>query len=153
MHGSIASVPGLCSFLFGANQKILLDKLYNRSSDSTVEMWTPSGVTGETFISEKRIIILISGATSGAAEEFISILKRLGRATVIGHTTSGGSLTAMSFRIDGTDLYLSVPVVRSDASQGRSWEGVGVDPHIPVSAENALDKAKEILNQHLIGME
>ncbi|KAJ8418160.1 hypothetical protein AAFF_G00138690 [Aldrovandia affinis] len=151
--GSIASVPGLCSFFFGVNQKILLDKLYNRSSDTTVEMWNPSGFAAETYDSEKRVIILASGATAGAAEEFVHILKRLGRATIVGRVTGGGSHSTGNFHVNGTNLYLSLPVVRSDTSQGPSWEGVGVGPHIPVPAEAALDKAKEILNQHLMGME
>ncbi|XP_036403197.1 retinol-binding protein 3-like [Megalops cyprinoides] len=148
--GSTASVPGLCSYFFYANQKILLDKLYNRSSDTTMEMWTSSELMGERYGAEKKVIVLTSAATAGAAEEFAHVLKKHGRATVIGRATSGGSQPPTTFQVDGTDLYLSLPVTRSDTP---SWEGVGVFPHIPVPTDDALNKAKEILNKHLRGGE
>lgn len=89
--------------------------------------------------------------TTGAAEEFVYIMKNLGRATVIGEVTHGGCHPPETFRVADSDVYLSVPVTRSDALQGHSWEGVGISPHIPVSADAALDTAKELLNKHFSG--
>ncbi|XP_035256801.1 retinol-binding protein 3-like [Anguilla anguilla] len=150
LGGSLNSVPGLSTFFLGVNEKILLDKLYNRSSDSTFEMWALPGLTAEPYALGKRVVVLTSGATAGPAEEFVDVLKRLGRATVVGQKTSGGTRYSGNFRVDGTDLYLSVPAVRSaDGARGGapSWEGVGVNPHVAVPPDAALAKAKEILNE------
>ncbi|XP_061083587.1 retinol-binding protein 3-like [Conger conger] len=151
--GSLKSIPGLSAFFLGVNEKILLDKLYNRSSDSTVEMWTPSGLTAETYGPEKRVVVLTSGVTAGAAEEFVHVLKRLGRATVVGRTTGGGAPATGTFRVAETDLRLSVPTVRSAGPRGPAWEGAGVTPHVDVTpADAALGRAVEILTKHLTGV-
>lgn len=101
--------------------------------------------------SKKSLIILTSGATAGAAEEFVYIMKKLGRAMIVGETTAGASHPAQVFRVGETDTFLSIPTVHSDTAAGPAWEGIGITPHIPVSAEAALGTAKGILNKHFAG--
>lgn len=111
----------------------------------------PSCSAGVRYGSKKSLIILTSGATAGAAEEFVYIMKKLGRAMVVGETTAGGSHPPQPFRVGETDIFLNIPTVRSDAATGAAWEGTGITPHIPVSAEAALGTAKGILNKHMAG--
>lgn len=101
--------------------------------------------------SKKSLIILTSGATAGAAEEFVYIMKKLGRAMVVGEKTAGASHPPQVFPVGDTGVFLSVPTVHSDTAAGPAWEGVGIAPHIPVSAEAALGTAKGILNKHFAG--
>ncbi|KAG9346123.1 hypothetical protein JZ751_007941 [Albula glossodonta] len=149
--GPTTSIAGFCSYFFDANQKILLDTLYSRPSGKTTEMWTLPELTGQRYGLKKSLIILTSDVTAGAAEEFVYIMKKLGRAMIVGAVTSGGSHPPEKFRIGETDIFLSIPVTHSDTTQGPAWEGAGISPHIPVPAEAALDTAKGILNKHFAG--
>ncbi|KAJ8404893.1 hypothetical protein AAFF_G00332800 [Aldrovandia affinis] len=151
LGGPTTSIAGFCSYFFDADKKILLDKLYNRHSDTTSEMWSLTELTGHRYGTKKSLIILTSGVTAGAAEEFVYIMKKLGRAMIVGEVTSGGSHPPENFRLGVSDVFLSVPVIHSDTTQGPAWEGAGISPHIPVPAGDALDTAKGILNKQLTG--
>ena len=103
---------------------------------------------GTRYGTKKSLLILTSGTTAGAAEEFVYIMKKHGRAMIVGETTSGSSHPPNTFRVGESDIFLSIPTVHSDTTQGPAWEGAGIAPHIPVPAEAALDTAKGILMKH-----
>jgi len=147
--GPTTAIAGFCSYFFDASRPILLDKLYDRPSGTTKELWTIDDLTGTRYGSTKSLLILTSGATAGAAEEFVYIMKKVGRAMIIGETTSGGSHPPQTFQVGETGVYLSIPTVHCDTAAGPAWEGAGVAPHIPVAAADALETAKGILNKHL----
>ncbi|XP_056153591.1 retinol-binding protein 3-like [Lampris incognitus] len=149
--GPTTAISGFCSYFFDAGKKILLDKLYDRPSGTTKELWTIPELTGVRYGTRKSLVILTSGATAGAAEEFVFIMRNLGRAMIVGETTAGASHPPETFSVGETDIFLSIPTIHSDTTMAHGWEGAGIAPHIPVSAEAALDAAKVILNKHLPG--
>lgn len=106
---------------------------------------------GRRYGSKKGLLILTSGVTAGAAEEFVYIMKKFGRAMIVGQPTNGSCQPPKTFRVSDSDVFLKVPVTHSDTSQGPAWEGAGIAPHVPASASEALDVAKAILNKHFLG--
>ncbi|XP_068161716.1 retinol-binding protein 3 [Antennarius striatus] len=146
--GPTTAISGFCSYFFDAEKPIVLDKLYDRQSGTTTDLWTLPELTGERYGLKKSLILLTSGATAGAAEEFTYIMKKHGRAMIVGETTAGGSHPPLIFRVGESNIFLSIPTVHSDTTVGPGWEGAGIAPHIPVSADAALETAKGILNKH-----
>ncbi|XP_068439739.1 retinol-binding protein 3 [Clinocottus analis] len=149
--GPTTALAGFCSYFFDADKQIVLDKLYDRPSRTTTELRTLPELTGARYGSKKSLIMLTSRATAGAAEEFVYIMKRLGRAMIVGETTAGTSHPPKTFSVGETDVFLSIPTVHSDTAAGPAWEGAGIAPHIPVPADAALDTAKGIFNKHIAG--
>ena len=85
--------------------------------------------------------MLTSSYTGSAAEEFTYNLKHLKRATIVGQTT-GGAAHPVTERVINDRFRMLVPYARAENPITKTnWEGVGVIPHIKVSASNALDAA------------
>jgi hypothetical protein len=137
--GSPTMIQLISSYLF--EEPTHLNSFYVRKSDTMREFWTESEIQGKRR-PEVPVFVLTSGRTFSAAEEFTYNLKHLGRATIVGEVTRGGAHPVMRFSVEGYPIAVSIPFGRAvNPITGTNWEGIGVEPHIEVAAEQALDNA------------
>jgi hypothetical protein len=143
--GDPAMVAFITSYLFGP-QPVHLNDFYSRPTNETRQSWTLPYVPGRR-LTNKDVYILTSSRTFSGAEEFTYNLKHLKRAMVVGETSGGGAHTVTGRRINN-QFAISVPSGRPiNAVTKTNWEGIGVEPDVKMSAENALRAA------HLIALE
>lgn len=139
--GSPEMIKFLSNYLF--DKPTHLNSFYDRSSNKTEEWWTESTIEGRRFANDLPVYVLTSKYTFSGAEEFAYNLQNLKRATIIGETTGGGAHPVNSMRINDR-FSMMVPYARAmNPITQTNWEGVGVKPHIEVSAADALNRAKE----------
>ena len=107
---------------------------------------TPQGEEVQSFYAEavglqydKPVWLLMSPRSFSGAEGFAYELQQLKRAQVAGQASGGGAHPGGMHRI-GTHFSLFVPNGRArNPHSGTNWEGVGVQPDLPVpAADDAL---------------
>lgn len=117
-----------------------LNSFENRGEDSLQQFWTLPYVPGRGMY-ETDLYVLTSRRTFSGAEEFTYNMKNLKRATIIGETTGGGAHPG-GLQIAAHDFLVWVPTGRAvNPITKTNWEGKGIEPHIFVPQEEALDKA------------
>lgn len=90
---------------------------------------------------QAKVYYLTSGRTASAAEHLALVLKRTGRATLIGEATAGANHFG-DFETIGAGLWVFLPVGRTvDPETGVDWEGRGIVPDLTVPAPRALEEA------------
>lgn len=103
--------------------------------------WMAVPATRRSGLATARVYVLTSKETASAGEGFALALKRTGRATLIGETTAGAGHFGRTVTLPG-GYRAFIPVGRPfDPDTGKGWEGTGVEPHVPVPAEEALEEA------------
>ena len=123
---------------------------YDRPSDTRRYASSPVWVPGRRFGSDKPLYILTSRRTFSAAEAFAYNLQALGRATVVGEVTGGGA-HPFAYRRVHPHFAVDLPEGKSiNPLTGTNWEGVGVQPDVPVPADEALAKAIELAREAII---
>lgn len=137
--GAPSMVALLCSYLFGP-EPVHLNDLYFRPGNTTHQWWTMPYLPGKRY-EGKPVYVLTSKRTFSAAEEFTYNLKTQKRATIVGETTGGGANPGGTQPI-GDHFVIFVPSGRAiNPITKTNWEGTGVSPDVPVSAELALNTA------------
>ncbi len=139
--GAPDGVALLCSFLF-TGEPIHLNDIREGASGPTRQFWTIAFVPGPQY--PKPVYVLTSARTFSGGEELAYDLQALGRATVIGEVTRGGAhpSTVAPLR---DHIELRLPVAQSvNPVTGGNWEGVGVQPNILASADEALEVAHRL---------
>ena len=137
--GAPSMVALLCSYLFGP-EPVHLNDLYFRPENSTHQWWTLPYVPGKRF-EGKPVYVLTSKRTFSAAEEFTYNLKTQKRATIVGETTGGGANPG-GMQVLSEHFVMFVPSGRAiNPITKTNWEGTGVTPHLPTTAELALKTA------------
>lgn len=120
-----------------------------RGDDIIKQFWTLRYVPGKKMY-DTDLYILTSSRTFSAAEEFTYNLKKLKRATIVGETTGGGAHPGGS-RIVNDYFLVWVPSGRAiNPITKTNWEGTGIEPHISVPRDKALDKAHQTALEKLI---
>ncbi len=138
--GSPSMIQLITSYLYGPN-RVHLNNFYNRATDNITQTWTLPYVPGKRR-PDVDVYVLTSSGTFSAAEEFSYNLRNLERATLIGEVTGGGAHPGGT-RIATDRFTIWVPDGRAiNPITNTNWEGVGVEPHIKVAAEEALELAK-----------
>ena len=101
-----------------------------------------------------RIVVLVNEWTNSAAEMLAAFAAENRLATIVGQKTRGNVLGASNFKVGG-GYWLRLPVFGWFTSKGRSLEGNGVDPDVPieispevlaVGKDNQMTQAIEIVN-------
>jgi hypothetical protein len=141
--GAPSMIQLISSYFF--EEPVHLNSFYIRQTDEWEQYWTPAHVEGPRM-TEVPIFILTSGRTFSAAEEFTYNLKNLERATIVGETTRGGAHPVMGrvFPFEDYAISIRIPFGRAvNPITGTNWEGTGIEPHIAVQAEDALERAIE----------
>jgi hypothetical protein len=143
LRGCVGSDPGTVAFLLSylLPPETHLEDVYDRASDSTTQFWTLPYVPGPVYGTERPVYVLTSARTFSGGEALAYALRHNGRATVVGEVTRGGAHPRIGVRIH-PHLEVAVPTARSISPvTGTNWEGVGVEPHLEVPAEEALEAA------------
>jgi len=136
------------TYLFGEDP-VHLNDLYMRETNTTGQHWTLPSVPGKRSTG-KDVYVLTSSHTGSAAEEFAYNLKNLKRATIVGERTAGGANPGDMVRLgDHFAAFIANgrainPVTKTN------WEGVGVEPDVAVSADEALRAAQVIALKKLL---
>src|SRR5688500_5594801 len=117
-----------------------LSGTYVRRSDKHTANTSPSCVPGRRFGSTKPLYLLPSRKTFSAAEALAYDLQALKRAIIVGEVTGGGA-HPFEYRRVHPHFAVDLPEGRSiNPITGSNWQDVGVQPDVPVPADQALDK-------------
>jgi len=128
------------SYFLPEKPERLLVTLQTRDPHQSVQIRTEGALEAERFL-DRPVYILTGAKTFSAAEFFASSLQRAGRATIVGTRTRGGGNPVERVRL--TAHYgLLLPTTRGVVSGGKSWEGVGIVPDIPIDERDALAAAR-----------
>ncbi|MGE3109262.1 MAG: S41 family peptidase [Phycisphaerales bacterium] len=139
--GSPEMIRFITSYFF--DEPTHLNSMIDREGKVVEEFWTLKDVPGPRFRADLPVYVLTSARTFSGAEEFSYNLKNLKRATIIGETTGGGAHPVRGERLNDR-FVIRVPYMRANNPISKTnWEGVGVEPDIKVSADEALDRAIE----------
>lgn len=105
---------------------------------------------GAPIYQQLPLYILVSKSTFSAGESLAYTFKHLKRATIIGEVTKGGANPVNTYSLShGFKAFIPNSSIINPITQS-NWEGVGVQPHYRVSAEQALAVAyQQALKQQL----
>lgn len=141
----------ISSYLF-TREPVHLNDFYFRTSDTTLEYWTLDDIPGKRM-PDVAVYILINKNTFSAAEGFAYSLKHLGRATVIGQASGGGSHGGSTHDVTNSfQAYIPFsrsihPVTKTD------FEGVGVLPDVSINSGDPLLAAHTLAIENLMTLE
>ncbi len=146
--GSTEALPILLSYMFDASSNTHLFSIYDSIQNETVDFHTLRNISGPSYGSRKGIYVLTSYYTAEAGEEFAYLMQSLNRGTVVGEITSGTLLHSRTFPVEDTSLCITVPIINFIDIHGECWLGGGVVPDAIVLAEDAVERAHEIIAFH-----
>lgn len=140
--GSPVMINYLSGYLF--ETPTLLNRMLDRDGDVIGEAFSDEVVQGTRFAPDLPVFVVTSERTFSGAEEFSYNLQNLRRATIVGETTGGGAHPVKPVRLDERIAVIMPHLRAQNPITGTNWEGVGVQPDVPVPADKALERAIEL---------
>jgi hypothetical protein len=142
LRGCLGGEPGavalIMSYLWD-NEPVQLTGY--REREQLRQAWTLPYVAGRRFGQAKPVYVLTSATTFSGGEQLSYDLQELGRATIVGEQTRGGAHAREGFVVH-PHLEATIPVAEGvNPRTGGNWEGTGVAPDVPTTAELALGTA------------
>ena len=111
-----------------------------RTPEQSTSMFTLQSVPGPRYLGRPVYVLTSARYTFSAAEGFAYALQSLGRATVVGEQTGGGTNPANGYRIND-HFGVSIPYARPVSPvTATNWEQ-GIRPDVPASASAAVNVA------------
>ena len=142
--GSPGAVQLVCSYFLDSD--IHLNTLYYRNRDHRTDFHTKKKIDGPR-LTNIPLYILTSDYTFSGGEEFCYNLKHLKRATLVGEVTGGGAHPVSSFPMS-RNMVAIIPVgMAINPITDSNWEGKGVEPHVLVDEDKALEKALSLIKK------
>ncbi len=134
--GGVAMIQLLMSYLNSGPRQ--LSGIHIREIGADMQIWTHSFVSGPR-LADVPVWVLVSERTFSAAEAFAYDMKHMGRGTIVGEVTRGGAHLVRDTEDPELGINLRIPFARAVSPvTGGNWEGVGVQPDLPVPADEAL---------------
>ncbi len=141
--GGFEEIVAFLVSYFIEEESLLLQEYYCRYQDRSRSISTAESLP-EKKLTDIPIFVLVNEGTGSAAESFAYILKHLNRATIIGQTTVGAGNGSNYFRVSNQFMVQVATWETINVVTQKSWEKVGVIPHIETTSEEALNKAMEL---------
>lgn len=138
--GDPETVVFIASYVFD-DKPVHTSDIYERETNKTTSSWTLAAVPGKRFGRRKPVFVLTSNRTFSGGEDLAYSLQTTKRATIIGEKTAGGAPPVKRVSIDD-QFAIVMPYAESISpiTHG-NWEGTGVIPDVPTTADAALDEA------------
>ena len=139
----------LLSYLYGDDDRVHVNDFFHRGESLIGQYWTTTTIPGPRFV-DRPVYVLTSRRTGSAAEEFAYDIKNLKRGTLVGEVTAGGANPGGMVRLnDHFAAFIATgrainPVTKTN------WEGVGVEPDVKTSADEAFKTAHVAVVNDLI---
>jgi hypothetical protein len=127
----------LASYLFGDEPQHLAS-LRRRGVAGEIPFWTDPAVPGPRFGPDKPVFLLTSPKTFSAGEGFAYNLQARRRVTIVGEVTGGGANPGRFHPLPNGYAIFVADARSVNPITGTNWEGVGVQPDIPVPAAEAF---------------
>jgi C-terminal processing protease CtpA/Prc len=136
----------LASYFLGDEESQPFYASFNRENQKIAEFLTRTDIAGKR-LPDVPVYILTSSKTFSTGEMFAYGLQKIGRARIIGETTAGAAYQTDTVSI-GNGVMMVVPVNRlAHVKTQANWEGTCVIPDVPAKAKEALDVAKDIIQE------
>ena len=136
----------LASYLLDGEASQPLYMSFNRENQKIAEFRTRTDIPGKRM-PNIPVYILVSSETFSTGEMFAYGLQKVGRAKIVGETSVGAAHITDTVDV-GHGIVMVLPVNRlAHVKTKTNWEGTGVVPDISVKADDALAKAKEVIQE------
>ncbi len=146
--GSPEGVALWCSYLIPEHPTRLND-IFHADTGETRQFWSYPYLPGRRYL-DRPVYVLTSSRTFSGGEDFCYTLQALGRAEVIGEATGGGAHPTRPFPISAA-VHIGIPFARSiNPVTGTNWQGTGVIPDTPATADQAYPVAYTRALRHVL---